>query len=185
MPGPNVNTNWQYGDIPLPEDFNRIEQNILDVYNFNLHTATANFALESATANFALESATANYALAAAWATNANYASWATDSNRVDGRHAYEFGLLGDNDGDINFWRAIFAEIDTRAFDITYDSYGKMIQIDEKDETSGTVYRQYNLNYDSDDKLIEIVEQVGGRTITYHLTYDISGKLIGVTKEVI
>ena len=164
MPGPNVNTNWQYGDIPLPEDFNRIEQNILDVYNFNLHTATANYALESATANYALEAA---------------------NSDTVDGKHADEFGLLGDNDGDINFWRAIFAEIDTRAFDITYDNYGKIIQIDEKDETSGTVYRQYNLSYDSDDKLIEIVEQVGGRTITYHLTYDTSGKLTGITKEVI
>jgi len=159
-----VKTDWQYGDIPLPEDFNRIEQNIWDVYQANLTTATANYALESATANYALLSA---------------------DSLKLGGLNATAYATLGETNSDYNLWNAMAIEVDTRSTAITYDASGNISLVEEKDPTTGDVYRSYSLSYDANGNLMQVVETAGGKTITYTLTYDTNGNLISVSKEVV
>jgi len=164
MAAPTVKTDWQYGDVPLPDDFNRIEQNIWDIYQHNLSTDEAAHADE------------ADHALNADEAVNAD---------TLDGLHASAFGKLGTANTDTNLWKALAVEVDTRTVNMTYDTDGRLSEITETDPATGTTVATHTLTYDAaTGRLSSLVTVVGATRITYTFNYDANGRLVSVTKEV-
>lgn len=89
---------------------------------------------------------------------------------------------LGENNSDVNLFKALNQAIDTRTVELVYDTSGRLSAVYEKDGTQ--TVKTTTLSYDTSGRLSTVTEQVGGRTVTTTLSYDASGRLSSVSREV-
>jgi hypothetical protein len=169
---PNVKLDWANGDIPMADDFNRIEWNILSVWQHNKYAdeagsvATANYSLMSATANYALQCATANYALACA-----------------GGGGGGGDAVLGTSNASVNYWHSYQVQIDTRSFILAYDINGNLVQVKSVDPTdNSTIYETVDITY-QDTVPIEFLEITPQKKVHWKLQWQ-DGNLIRIDKEI-